>query len=136
MLEALFSEGDFRSFSKTSTKTATATSAPVSTGVTEEPSTEVCASDSGQAAGLDFCPEDGCILVFQRLCALQRHLSLQKCTQSLERHFAMDLAKIGYKSRLEQGVGPLPTIEAMTGHQEAHVALKEGWALRAAKKTY
>ena len=136
MLEALFSEGDFRSFSKTSTKTATATPAPVSTSVTEEPSADVCAIDSGQAAGLYSCPKDGCVRVFQRLSALERHLSLEKCTQSLERHSVMDLAKIGYKSRLEQGVGALPTLEVTTGHQEAHFVLKEGWALRAVKKTY
>lgn len=48
----------------------------------------------------------------------------------------MDLAKMGYKSRLEQGVGALPTLEATIRHQEDHVVLKEGWALRAAKKAY
>ena len=58
----------------------------VSTSVTEEPSTDVCTSDSGQAAGLYSCPQDGCVRVFQRLSALERHLSLEKCTQSLERH--------------------------------------------------
>ena len=104
--------------------------------MTEEPPADVCAIDSGQAAGLYSCPKDGCVRVFQRLSALERHLSLEKCTQSLERHSVMDLAKIGYKSRLEQGVGALPTLEVTTGHQEAHVVLKEGWALRAVKKTY
>ena len=98
--------------------------------MTEEPSADVCTIDSGQAAGLYSCPQDGCVRVFQRLSALERHLSLEKCTQSLERHPVMD------KSRLEQGVGALPTLEVTTGHQEALVVLKEGWALRAVKKTY
>ena len=72
----------------------------------------------------------------QRLSALERHLSLEKCTQSLERHSFMDLAKMGYKSCLEEGVGVLPTLKAVIGHHEALVVLKEGWALRAAKKAY
>lgn len=135
MLEALFSEGDFRSFSKTSTKTATATPAPVSTSVTEEPSADVCAIDSGQAAGLYSCPKDGCVRVFRRFSALESHLSLEKCTQSLERHSVMDLAKIGYKSRLEQGVSALPTLEVTTGHQEAHVVLiKRGLGSQGSQK--
>lgn len=136
MLEASFSEGDFRSFSKKSTKNATAPSVPVLTSVAEEPSADVSAIDSGQAAGVYSCPQDGCVRVFQRLSALERHLSLEKCTQSLERLSVMDLAKMGYKSRLEKGVGALPTLEATIGRQEVHAVLEEGWALRAAKKAY
>ena len=136
MLEASFSKGDFRSFSKKSTKTETATSVPVPTSVTEEPFSDVSADDNSQAAGVYSCPQDGCGRVFQRLSALERHLSLEKCTRALERHSLMDLAKMGYKSRLEQGGGTLPTLEPTIGHQEAHVVLKEGWALRAAKKAY
>jgi len=41
--------------------------------------------------------------------------------------------KIDNESRLELGVGALPTLEATIGQQEAHVVLKEDWALRAAK---
>ena len=103
LLKASFSEGDFRSFSKKSTKTATATSVPVLTSVAEEPCVDVSAIDSGQAAGVYSCPQEGCVRVFQRLSALERHLSLEKCTQSLERLSVMDLAKMGYKFRLEQG---------------------------------
>ena len=114
MLEASFSEGDFRSFSKKSMKTATATSVPVPTSVTEEPSADVSAIDSDQTAGVYSCPQDGCVRVFQRLSALERHLSLEKCIQSLERYSLMDLAKMGYKSWLEQGVGTLPTLKATT----------------------
>ena len=136
LLEASFSEGDFRSFSKRSTKTATTTSVPVLTSVAEEPSADVSAIDSGQAAGLYSCPQEGCVRIFQRLSALERHLSLEKCTQSLERLSVMDLAKMGYKSRLEQGGGALPTLQATLGCQEVHALLQEGWALRAAKKAY
>ena len=74
LLEASFSEGDFRSFSKRSTKTATTTSVPVLTSVAEEPCADVSAIDSGQAAGLYSCPQEGCVRIFQRLSALERHL--------------------------------------------------------------
>ena len=103
----------------------------------EEPCADVSAIDSGKAAGLYSCPQEGCVPVFQRLSALERHLSLEKCTQSLERLSVMDLAKMGYKSRLEQGEGALPTLQASLGRQEVHAGvLQEGWALRAAKKAY
>ena len=82
------------------------------------------------------CPQDGCVRVFQRLSALEKHFSLEKCTQSLERHSLMDLAKMGYKTCLEEGVGVLPAIQAPISHQEASLIPKEGWAIRAAKKSY
>ena len=82
------------------------------------------------------CPQDGCVRVFQRLSALEKHFSLEKCTQSLERHSLMDLAKMGYKTCLEEGVGVLPAIQAPIRHQEASLIPKEGWAIRAAKKSY
>ena len=48
----------------------------------------------------------------------------------------MDLAKMGYKTHLEEGVGILPSLKAPVGHQEGHFVPNEGWALRAAKKAY
>lgn len=48
----------------------------------------------------------------------------------------MDLAKMGYKSFLEEGVGTLPTLKASVSHQESPALPKEGWALKAAKKAY
>ena len=44
------------------------------------------------------CPQDGCVKVFQRLSSLEKHLSLEKCTQALEKRTLLDLAKLGYKS--------------------------------------
>ena len=43
---------------------------------------------------------------------------------------------MGYKSCLKQGVRVLRTLKATIGHHKALVVLKEGWALRAAKKAY
>ena len=48
----------------------------------------------------------------------------------------MDLAKMGYKACLEEGVGVLPAIQAPMSYQEASLIPKEGWAIRAAKKSY
>lgn len=48
----------------------------------------------------------------------------------------MDLAKMGYKLALEEGVGALPSIKSQISHPEAPAIPKEGWALRAAKKYY
>ena len=41
------------------------------------------------------CPQDGCVKVFQRLSSLEKHLSLEKCTESLEKRSLLDLAKLG-----------------------------------------
>ena len=81
------------------------------------------------------CPQEGCVRVFQTLSALDKHLSLEKCTKSLERHSLFDLAKIGYQSRLEEGVGVVPTITPELTERSSETAC-EGRALRAAKKSY
>ena len=48
-----------------------------------------------------------------------------------------DLAKMGYKSALEEGVGALPTLKTSSLSQDYPIAAsKEGWALKAAKKAY
>ena len=39
------------------------------------------------------CPQEGCVRVFQRSSALERHLSLEACELSPERYSMLDLAK-------------------------------------------
>ena len=39
----------------------------------------------------------------------------------------MDLAKIGYESHLEEGVGKLPSLQAPVRQEDPRVSLKEGW---------
>ena len=90
--------------------------------------------ESNKAAGVYSCPQDGCVRSFQRVSALEKHLSLEKCTRSPERHTVIDLAKMGYKSTLEEGVGVLPTSTLSQDYPIA--AAKEGWALKAVKKAY
>lgn len=105
ILQASFSAVDFRSFKSTHPKSSTEATA------TEEASS-VNIKDASLAAGLYTCPKDGCTHVFQRHLALEKHLSLKKCTRSLQKHSLMDLAKIGYKSYLEEGAGKLPSLQA------------------------
>ena len=129
ILQASFSAGDFRSFKSAHAKSSTEAT------VTEEASS-VNSNVGGPAAGVYTCPEDGCTRVFQRFSALEKHLSLEKCTRSIEKHSLMDLAKIGYKSYLEEGVGKLPSLQAPLRHQGARFSPKEGWALKVMKKAY
>ena len=127
---AAFSPGDFKPLGSKATKATT----PVAS--TEE-LRDINPEESNKAAGVFSCPQDGCVRIFQRVSALEKHLSLEKCTRSLERHTVKDLAKMGYKSALEEGVGALPTLKTSSLSQDYPIAAaKEGWALRAAKKAY
>lgn len=69
--------------------------------------------------------------------ALEKHLSSEKCTKSLEKGSLLDLAKIAYKSALEEGVGTIPTLQPVPGSERrADCCNKEGWALKSTKKAY
>lgn len=127
-----FSAGAFKSLS---------TNRGTNTRKTEKPAATEVQGDQespGEATTAVFpCPQDGCVRVFQRLSALEKHLSLEKCTKSLEKRSLMDLAKIAYKSSLEEGVGCIPSLEpvvAMVG--ESDRCNEEGWALKSTKKAY
>ena len=90
------------------------------------------------ATSIFACPNDGCVKVFQRLSSLEKHLSLERCTRSLEKQTLLDLAKLGYKSRLEEGVACLSITAAVTIPKETATdrCIHEGWALKCAKKAY
>ena len=75
--------------------------------------------------------------VFQRHYRLEKHLSSEKCTKSSEKRSLLDLAKIAYKSALEEGVGTVPTLQAVPGSERrTDCCNKEGWALKSTKKAY
>jgi len=103
-LVAAFFPGDFKPLGNKSTKATTPeASAKEMHNVNPE--------ESNKVAGVYSCPQDGCVRIFQQVSALQNHLSLEKCTRSPGRHTVTDLAKMGYKSALEEGVGVLPTLK-------------------------
>lgn len=83
------------------------------------------------------CPQEGCIRIFQHISSLERHLSLEKCAKSLERHSLLDLSKTEYASRLMKGVSSMPTLQTMSVLQNDELNIApEGWALKESKKSY
>lgn len=93
--------------------------------------------NTSSASGFYSCPHDGYVRVFQRLFALEKHLSLEKCEQKLERLSLLDHAKLGYKEYLEEGAGVIPTLNpTVTATSSASPIVSEGWALKANKKSY
>jgi len=63
-------------------------------------------------------------------------MSSEKCTRSLEKHTLLDLAKLGYKRALEEGVGVVPTLQTTGATKSKGSSLDEGWALRPTRKNY
>ena len=91
-----------------------------------------------EATSIFACPQDGCVKAFQRLSSLEKHLSLERCTRSLEQRTLLDLAKLGYKSRLEEGGACISIPAAVTVPKETATdrCIREGWALKCSKKAY
>ena len=91
-----------------------------------------------EATSIFACPQDGCVKVFQRLSSLEKHLSLERCTRSLEKRTLLDLAKLGYKSRLGEGGACISIPAAVTVPKEtaSDQCIREGWALKCSKKVY
>ena len=84
------------------------------------------------------CPNEGCVRVFQRFSSLERHLSFERCSKSLERQSLLDLAKTEYASLLEEGVGRIPTLKSREPLESDETVsdVGEGWALKETKKSY
>ena len=84
------------------------------------------------------CLREGCMRVFQRYSNLEKHLSFEKCCKYVERHTLMDLAKIEYASRLQEGIGQRPVLQSKlleSDKEDSVSGAKEGWALRESKKS-
>ena len=128
-LSSTFTAKEFKCFGSTTSKSANKDERPELTENIE--STD---ADATAALSVFTCPQ-GCVRVFQRLSSLDKHLSLEKCTKTLEKYSLFDLAKIGYKSRPEDGVGTVPNFKANLV-EGSNSNANEGWALRAAKKYY
>ena len=86
-----------------------------------------------------LCPQEGFVRVFQRLSSLERHLSLDACTKTLERQTLADTAKVQYASLLQEGAGSTPTFIQTSPNTDGVTlksSLQEGWALMSTKKIY
>ena len=126
-----FSAGGFKSLSKKQpTKTESETTEKPEVSKTHE---EIAGDETAAFA----CPQDGCVRVFQRHSALEKHLSSEKCTKSLKKRSLLDLAKISYKSALEEGVATIPTLQPVPrSERRTDCCNKEGWALKSTKRAY
>ncbi|PFX12340.1 hypothetical protein AWC38_SpisGene23723 [Stylophora pistillata] len=126
-----FSAGGFKSLSeKQPTQTESQTTKKPEVSKTHE---EIAGDETTAFA----YPHDGCVRVFQRNSALQKHLSSEKCTKSSEKRSLLDLAKIASKSALEEGVGAIPTLQPVPGSERrTDCCNKEDWALKSTKKAY
>ena len=87
------------------------------------------------------CPNGGCTKVFQYHSSLEKHLSLEKCTLSFERQTLLDHAKLGYKSRLDEGIGYTVSVTSVSSAVRKEVPpsglqVEKGWALKCIKKPY
>ena len=132
-LSSEFSSGDFKPLS------------PKPTQSRKKQETEVeqvhdPTDNTNESSSVFTCPQDGCVKVFQRLSSLEKHLSLEKCTKSLEKRSLLDLAKLDYKSRLEEGTtSQVISFASFRDTREAtsgEVEVKEGWALKPSEKAY
>ena len=83
-LSAPFSDGTFKSVSLTHPRQTTATS-------TTKPDEHQVLETPISSTALYSCPQEGCIRVFQRSSALERHLSLEACELTPERYSMLDL---------------------------------------------
>ena len=89
------------------------------------------------AKAIYSCPQDGCTRTFQQHAALERHLSFEKCTKSVERETMLDQAKEQYVTRVLEGVGKIPALTSISvSTTKTTEELKEGWALKQVKKPY
>lgn len=91
-----------------------------------------------EESGVFSCPQKGCVRVFQRHSSLEKHLSVDTCTKTLEKHTLLDLAKLKYASILKESASSSPNINPVSrkGSNVASPFSDDGWALRGAKKPY
>lgn len=129
-----FSEGDFKSVAGRHSRDASASTAQ--TGDTQA----AIPQGSIVNTAVYSCPQEGCVRVFQRSSALERHLSLEACELSPEKYSLMDLAKQKYAAHLQEGVGQLPSLHVPPASCASDDTFgndripSEGWALKEAKK--
>ena len=118
-----FSNGDFKELAK-----------PQSKGKADERPTEE-AMPRVQEEDVFPCPQEGCVRLFQRLSNLERHLSFEKCSKSLERLSLMDLSKTEYASLLYEGAVAMPALLPTSTFTAVTPVPQEGWALKETKKS-
>ena len=130
--EQTFSPGEFQDISKAGRQTRPQTS------VQEQNLSEADAEVDSEV-GIFHCPNEGCIKVFQRYSALEKHLSYGKCVLRPERATLLDQAKQMYHVKLTEGTSAVETSRNEGGSALEFTAnsskLATGWALKKTKKS-
>ena len=82
------------------------------------------------------CPVDGCVSAFQRVSGLERHLSLEACSNAVERKTLLDISKEEYAKRLAEGIGAIPTLPCGDAQLSSVDILPKvkGWALKESRR--
>lgn len=129
-LSVPFSDGDFKSVTVRQPSSSRARTLDDGQVVRVEPEEPI------YNKAVYSCPQEGCVRVFQRSSALERHLSLEACELSPERYSMLDLAKQQYASRLQEAACPIPSLKAPSSAVPSSCKQKasEGWALKEAKR--
>ena len=96
-------------------------------------------AEGNAGVGVFQCPSEGCIKVYQRYSALEKHLSYEKCELLPERAKLLDQAKERYHLKLTEGRSADATSQdERTVPQEVAAntnQLARGWALKQTKKS-
>lgn len=81
------------------------------------------------------CPNDGCVKVYQRYFALERHLFYGRCDLQHERLTVLDQAKVSYHNKLTEGASGRVQLKCTNASELPSSAdlPTEGWALKKAK---
>lgn len=95
------------------------------------------ASEEGNAnSGLFSCPEEGCIMTYQRYSSLEQHLQCGKHKRALEQETLLDRAMLRYAYELEKGgskveeLGDVACLEKDSSCDVQNPPMSMGWALK------
>ena len=128
-----FSPGEFVDVTKEGRKTSPQKSSDEQTLPEVSETTDV-----DTVEGVFQCPNEGCIKVYQRYSALEKHLSCGKCELYPEKASLLDKAKQLYHVKLTEGTSAGATRHddsvAARGSAENSNQLARGWALKQTKK--
>ena len=86
--------------------------------------------DREDATILFFCPNEGCVKIYERQSSFEKHLFFGKCRIKAEKENLLEKAKRTYHTLLKEGTNTAKALRARTVEMTDGVSLSEGWALK------
>ena len=92
--------------------------------------------DGSSSSALFFCPEEGCVMTYQRYSSLEQHIQCGKHKRALEQETLLDRAMLKYAYELEKGRSKVEELcdvacsRKETDLQVPNRPLPMGWALK------